>query len=64
MITLEVSRWIRSCSIPIRITQAGESQAIGSDSGMSSDEVVDKLPQPEPVVADRLRRAATRSGPC
>ena len=34
MITLEVSRWIRSCSMPIRITQPGEFQAIGTSRGM------------------------------
>ena len=34
MITLDVSRWIRSCSIPMRITHAGEFQAIGNSSGI------------------------------
>ena len=34
MITLEVSRWIRSCSMPMRMIQAGEFQRIGSSSGI------------------------------
>ena len=34
MITLDVSRWIRSCSMPIRIIHAGEFERIGSSNGM------------------------------
>ena len=34
MITDEVSRWIRSCSIPMRMIQAGVSWRIGSSSGI------------------------------
>ena len=36
MITDDVSRWIRSCSIPMRISQAGEFHVIGSSSGIDS----------------------------
>ncbi|MNN93768.1 hypothetical protein D3C81_2122790 [compost metagenome] len=32
--TLEVSRWMRSCSVPIRMTQAGLCQSMGRVSGI------------------------------